>query len=56
MDITGCAAQYDELQSTVMEDIYQSGPDSDLSSIDEMTGQELTVAELQTMTYGYQTG
>ena len=47
---------FDELQSIVMEDVYHTGQDSDLSSVDETTGQELPLAELQAMTYGYQTG
>ena len=40
---------YDELQkmNTVKETTYQTGQDSDASSVDEMTGQEPTLAELQ---------
>jgi regulator of replication initiation timing len=42
---------YDELQrmNTMKEATYQTGQDSDASSVDEMTGQEPTLAELQTM-------
>ena len=42
---------YDELQkmNTVKETTYQTGQDSDASSVDEMTGQEPTLAELQNM-------
>ena len=42
---------YDELQkmNTVKEATYQTGQDSDASSVDEMTGQEPTLAELQNM-------
>ena len=39
---------YDELQklNTVKEPAYQTGQESDASSVDEMTGQEPTLAEL----------
>ena len=42
---------YDELQkmNTVKETTYQTGQDSDASSVDEMTGQEPSLAELQNM-------
>ena len=42
---------YDELQrmNTVKEATYQTGQESDASSVDEMTGQEPTLAELQSM-------
>ena len=42
---------YDELQkmNTVKEPVYQTGQDSDASSVDEMTGQEPTLAELLSM-------
>lgn len=42
---------YDELQrmNTVKEVTYQTGQESDASSVDEMTGQEPTLAELLSM-------
>lgn len=42
---------YDELQklNTVAEPAYQTGQESDASSVDEMTGQEPTLAELLSM-------
>ena len=42
---------YDELlkMNTVMEATYQTGQESDASSVDELTGQEPTLAELQSM-------
>lgn len=47
----GPGLTYDELQrmNTVKEAAYQTGQESDALSVDEMTGQEPTLAELQSM-------